>query len=407
MVQTERERIDILMQLAKLQEEQFLKADIAAQRLEQVLEIDPNHEDAYFALERAYRKLRQWLDLVNTYDRHVAATLDRKTKVEIYGAIAQVYAEEVEDNERAIDAYKNIVDLDENNVPALEALAKLYDKLGDATQSIDFMTRVAELTKDSRQRVESFYKIGKALDEKLGDRVAAQDRYELALDLDPSHLPSLGALRLIAIDNADYDKAARYIDQEQSYTAGSAPARAPARGAGKLRDEKLGDHESAVLSFEAAYEADPENEDAAFPLVYEYVRQESWEKAEPLLDLLTRKSGKRERGEQHELWNKLGLVTSKLNKDEKALKAYTAALQLDLTDQDDDPRPRRGELPSQGLGRGAHQLPEGSHRARRGRQRRARRTSTTSSAASNASRGRRSRRSTTSRRRSVSIRRTA
>jgi len=332
-VQTERERIDILMQLAKLQEEQFLKADIAAQRLEQVLEIDPNHEEAYFALERAYRKLRQWLDLVNTYDRHVAATLERKTKVEIYGAIAQVYAEEVEDNERAIDAYKNIVDLDENNVPALEALAKLYDKLGDATQSIDFMTRVAELTTDSRQRVESYYKIGKALDEKLGDRVAAQDRYEQALDLDPSHLPSLGALKLIAIDNADYDKAARYIDQEQSYTAGPRQRARLLVELGKLRDEKLGDHESAVLSFEAAYEADPENEEAAFPLASEYVRQENWEKGEPLLDLLTRKSGKRERGEQHELWNQLGLVTSKLNKDEKALKAYTAALQLDLTDQ--------------------------------------------------------------------------
>jgi tetratricopeptide (TPR) repeat protein len=332
-VQTERERIDILMQLAKLQEEQFLKADLAAQRLEQVLEIDPNHEEAYFALERAYRKLRQWLDLVNTYDRHVAATLERKTKVEIYGAIAQVYAEEVEDNEKAIDAYKNIVDLDENNVPALEALAKLYDKLGDATQSIDFMTRVADLTTDSRQRVESFYKIGKALDEKLGDRVAAQDRYEMALDLDPSHLLSLGALKLIAIDNADYDKAARYIDQEQSYTAGPRQRARLLVELGKLRDEKLGDHESAVLSFEAAYEADPENEEAALPLANEYVVKEVWEKAEPLLELLTRKAGKRERGEQHDLWNQLGLVASKLGKDDKALKAYTAALQLDLTDQ--------------------------------------------------------------------------
>jgi golgin subfamily B member 1 len=86
------------------------------------------NEEAYFKLERNYRKLRQWLDLINTYDRHIAATLERKTKVELYGAIAQVYADEVEDAERAIDAYKNIVDLDEQNVPALEALAKLYEK---------------------------------------------------------------------------------------------------------------------------------------------------------------------------------------------------------------------------------------------------------------------------------------
>ena len=69
------------------------------------------------------------------------------------------------------------------------------------------------------------------------------------------------------------------------------------------------------------------------PLVDEYIAQREWAKAEPLLDLLVRKSGKRERGEQHALQNKLGQVCAALNKDDKALKAYTAAHQLDLTDQ--------------------------------------------------------------------------
>ncbi len=332
-VTTERERIEVLMQLANIQEEHFLKADIAANRLEQVLEIDANHEDAYFALERNYRKLRQWLDLINTYDRHIAATLERKTKVELYGAIAQVYSDEIEDAERAIDAYRNIVDLDDSNIAALEALAKLYDKQGDAAQSIEYMGRVAELTQDSKQRVEAFYRIGKAMDEKLGDRVGAQDRFEMALDLDPSHLPTLGALRQIAIDNADYDKAARYLDQEQSYTAAPRQRAKLLVELGKLRDEMLGDHESAVLAYEASHEADPENEDSAMPLVNEYIVREEWQKAEPLLDLLVRKSGKRERGEQHDLQNKLGQVCAALGKDDKSFKAYSAAHQLDLTDQ--------------------------------------------------------------------------
>ncbi len=332
-VSTERERIDVLMQLASIQEEHFLKADIAANRLEQVLEIDPNHEEAYFALERNYRKLRQWLDLINTYDRHIAATLERKTKVELYGAIAQVYSDEIEDAEKSIDAYRNIVDLEEANIPALEALAKLYDKQGDAAQSIEYMGRVAELTQDTKQRVESFYRIGKAMDEKLGDRVGAQDRYEMALDLDPSHLPTLGALRQISMDNADYDKAARYIDQEQSYTGAPRQRAKLLVELGKLREEMLGDHDSAILAFEASHEADPENEDSAMPLADEYITREAWDKAEPLLDLLVRKAGKRERGEQHDLQNKLGKVTAALGKDDKSFKAYSAAHQLDLTDQ--------------------------------------------------------------------------
>ncbi len=332
-VVTEREKTEILMHLATLQEEHFLKADLAASRLEQVLEIDPNNEDAYFKLERNYRKLRQWLDLIGAYERHISATADRKTKVELYGAIALVFADEVEDADRAIDAYKNIVDIDEQNVPALEALAKLYEKLGDASQSIEYMTRVAELTQDPKQRVESFYRIGKALDDKLEDRVAAQERYEMALDLDSSHLPTLAALRQIAVDTADYDKAARYLDQEQSYTQAPRQRARLLVELGKLREEMLGDHDSAVLAWEAAYEADPENEESALPLVDEYIARAEWARAEPLLDMLVRKSGKRERGDQHTLQNKLGQVCAELGKDDKALKAYTAAHQLDLTDQ--------------------------------------------------------------------------
>ena len=332
-VTTERERIDALMQLATLHEEHFLKADLAARRLEQVIEIDPNNEDAYFKLERSYRKLRQWLELVNAYERHISATLDRKTKIELFGAIAQVYADEVDDAERAIDAYKNIVDLDDENVAALDALSKLYDKLGDGGQSIAFMTRVADLTQDPKQRVDAFYRIGKALDERLGDRVAAQERYEMALDLDSAHLPTLAALRQIAIDSTDYDKAARYLDEEQTHTQSARQRARLLVELGKLRQEMLGDHEGAIAAWESAYGVDPENEDAASPLVDHYIEQEQWQKAEPLLDMLVRKASKRDRGEQHVLQNKLGQVCAAVGKDDKALKAYSAALQLDLTDQ--------------------------------------------------------------------------
>ncbi len=332
-VATERERIEVLMHLARLQEEQFLKADLAAQRLEQVVEIDPNHEEAYFALERNYRKMRQWHELINAYERHISAASEKKTKVELYGYIAQVYSDEIGDAEKAIEAWRNLIDLDEQNIPALEALSKLYEKQGDAPSAIDYMTRVADLTTDSKQRVESFFRIGKALDEKLGDRVAAQDRYEMALDIDPSHIPTMAALRAIALDNADYDKAAKLLDQEQSYTQAPRQRARLLVELGRLRQDQLGEQDAAVLAWEAAYEADPENEDGALPLSNYYVEQQEWAKAEPLLDMLVRKSGKRERTEQHDLQRRLGQVTAALGKDDKALKAYTAAHQLDLTDQ--------------------------------------------------------------------------
>jgi golgin subfamily B member 1 len=333
-VTTERERIDVLLKIARIQEEQFLKPDLAAVRLEQIVDIDPNHEGALDALERCYRRLRQWESLVSTYDRHINATHDRQKKIELWGHTAKVYADEVQDFGRAIDAYLNITDLDDTNIPALDALAKLYEKQDDAAKAIEYMTRVADLTADGKQRVDMYYRIGKQLDEKLGDRVSAQERFEMALDLDPSHLPTLGALRVIAVDAADWDRAARYVDQEQMNT--EAP-RAKAKllvELGKLREEMLGEHDLAVQAYELALSNDADNEDAALPLVTEYVTTEQWPRAEPLAEMLAKKAGKRDRAEQHRLQNVLGKVLAALGKNEGALKAYQTALQLDLTDQE-------------------------------------------------------------------------
>src|SRR6185295_9470862 len=198
--------------------------------------------------------------------------------------------------DKAIDAHQNIVDLDEANIPALEALSKLYEKQGDAARAIDAMSRVADLTTDGNQRVEMYFRIGKALDEKLGDRGQAQERFEMALDLDPAHLPTLSALRTIAIDEQDWDRAARYLDQEQSNTQ-SPRARAKLLvELGKLRDEMLNEHDLAVQAYELAIQCDGDSEEAALPLVEEYIRTEKWMQAEPLADLLVRKSKNRERG---------------------------------------------------------------------------------------------------------------
>ena len=216
-LETERERV-ASSELASVQEEQFLKIDVAAQRLESALEIDAAEERAYIALERCYRRLKQWLDLVNTTNAMLLKSSRPEPKSNCTRQIAQVFSDEVGDVERSIDAYRNIVDLDGGHVAAWEALAKLYEKQGDAHQSIDAMSRVAELTSDGTQRVEMYYRIGKALEEQLGDRFRAQERFEMALDLDPAHLLTLAALRAIALDESDWDRAARYLNEEQLNT---------------------------------------------------------------------------------------------------------------------------------------------------------------------------------------------
>jgi tetratricopeptide (TPR) repeat protein len=103
---------------------------------------------------------------------------------------------------------------------------------------------------------------------------------------------------------------------------------------GKLRDEMLGEHELAVQSYELAMQCDGDCEEAALPLVHEYIRTEKWQQAEPLAEMLVKKVKGRERNEQHLLHKLLGKVHAALGNYEKALKAYQTANQLDVTDQE-------------------------------------------------------------------------
>ncbi len=333
-VQTERERVDVLLQLADVLENHFIKPDLAAQRLEQALEIDPHNDAAYRAVERCYAKLRRFHDLVAAYDRHINAANDDQTRIEMYGAMGKVYADELDDVEKGVEAFRNIIDIDPNWVPALEALSRLYEKQGETAQALDAMGKVADLTLDTVQKVDMLYRIGRATDEKLGDRVTAQEKFRAALDLDPTHLPSLGCLRQIALDTADWYEATQLLEQEQANTPAPRQRAKLLVELGKLREEMLAEHELAVAAFEQAYENDPENEDAALPLADEYVNKESFERAEPLLELLTRKAQKREKSEQHRLYGMFGKTLSRLGKNDKALRAYQQSFQADPTDME-------------------------------------------------------------------------
>jgi len=333
-VDTERDRVVTLLRLADVQENQFLKADIAAQRLEQALAIDHTQEGAYVSLARCYRRLKQWNDLVDVYRRHLDETLDRGTKVELYAAIGAVYRDELSDVDQAIDSFQAVVDADETNIPALEALSKLYEKQGDAARSIEMMTRVAELTVDGGQKVDMYYRIGRAMEEKLSDRYGAREKFELALDLEPRHLPSLGALRTIAVDEADWDGACQYLDQEQQNTEAPRQRARLLVELAKIKDEMLSEHEAAISAYEQAIGLDGDCEEAALPLVHEYSSQGRFADAAPLAEMLTRKSKNLEKTEQQTLHKLLGSVMAKLGEHEKALKAYQTAHQLDLTDQE-------------------------------------------------------------------------
>ena len=331
-VATERERIEILIRLAQMWEQEFRKPDNAAKRLEQVLDIDPLHVQALCQLEQLYRTMQRWDDLVRTYDRHAGATSDDEDRVRIFRELAQVYASHKDDVEQAIDSYLNALNLNEQDVFSLQALTKLYERKGDYSAALDVMGQLVAVVDDPADQVTLKHRMGRILDQELGDRVSALEQFQAAIDLDPAHLPSLEAMRRIHVDSGDWVAAARTLGLEIEHTDNERIRAARLVELGRIRAERLDDEAGAVQAFEAASTADPNNEEALMPLVDSYVTNDRYEEAFPLLQILVQRSDKRDREDQHRLASMLGETATKLGHADQAVVAYERAYDLDNDD---------------------------------------------------------------------------
>ncbi len=331
-VSTERERIEILLRLAQMWEQEFRKPENAAERLEQVLDIDPLHDDALCQLEQLYRTTQRWDDLVRTFDRHANATSDNEERARIFRELGQLYAAKKDDVEQAIDSYLNALNLNEQDIFSLQALTKLYERKGDHSAALDMMGQLAVVLDDPADQVALKHRMGRILDQELGDRVAALEQFQAAIDLDPAHLPSLEAMRGIHVDSGDWVAAARTLGLEIEHTENDRIRGARLVELGRVRADRLDDEAGAVQAFQAASAADPGNEDAMLPLVDSYAANGRYEDAFPLLQTLVQRSDKRERDEQHRLASMLGETATRLGQADEAVAAYERAYEIDNDD---------------------------------------------------------------------------
>ncbi len=331
-VSTERERIEILLRLAQMWEQEFRKPENAAERLEQVLDIDPLHDDALCQLEQLYRTTQRWDDLVRTFDRHANATSDNEERARIFRELGQLYAAKKDDVEQAIDSYLNALNLNEQDIFSLQALTKLYEGKGDHSAALDMMGQLAVVLDDPADQVALKHRMGRILDQELGDRVSALEQFQAAIDLDPAHLPSLEAMRGIHVDSGDWVAAARTLGLEIEHTENDRIRGARLVELGRVRADRLDDEAGAVQAFQAASAADPGNEDAMLPLVDSYAANGRDEDAFPLLQTLVQRSDKRERDEQHRLASMLGETATRLGQADEAVAAYERAYEIDNDD---------------------------------------------------------------------------
>lgn len=325
------EQVDLLERLAALQARHLRDPRGAVDSLSRALDLDPTRQDVLVALEALLRHERDWDGLIETYERHLSVLEEPAARAEIHKAMARLFTDERRDDDRAVDAWLDAMAIDDRDLDTLEALTAAFLRRGDHERALDVMEQRAGLLSDPTLRRDLTFEMARIEDGELGDRVAALERYEAVLAMDPGHLPSLRAIRQIHMDGGDYAAAAEALEREAAFETDERITATRLVELAALCRDALEDHGRAAMLLEVAVAADERNLGAGLELARVYLGADRPTDALSLLERLVELPEARRKERRHELAPLLTQAASAIEEPAAAAEWLRRAYTLDAT----------------------------------------------------------------------------
>jgi tetratricopeptide (TPR) repeat protein len=274
---TPTERIPLLHRLAVLHERRG-EYPQAADRLEKLLKLDKSDGKAQEAIARIYEKLERWADAALAYER-VLQRVDAPSGpegAEGWKRFARIVDGKLNDAQRGLRAWKEVLERRPTDRDALEALARLARARGDHALLDEVLARRqqhaegAEAAAIAVERAE--------LAEPRDPKAAIQMLRVLLEELDPRNLAAHAHLRRLMAQNGRVEDSLRIAERELFLTEDDATKLDIALDIARTWRDTLRDPRRALQAFERVIDMDPTHPEALESLAALYAETGDWEK---------------------------------------------------------------------------------------------------------------------------------
>ena len=136
---------------AQLLEEPLGRDAEAIEAWRSVLAARPDDPDAFHALERLFSGAARSAELVEILERHLEVTADAEERKAMAKRVAVLYEDALREREQAVRAWEKVLEIDPNEIEALESLAQLHLAGGSFRELADVYARKLELTPPDRK----------------------------------------------------------------------------------------------------------------------------------------------------------------------------------------------------------------------------------------------------------------
>jgi tetratricopeptide (TPR) repeat protein len=323
------QRAEFLFKQAKVYESAMDDIDRAVDCLNTVLGENPASLPAIEDLERLYNENDRPADLVEVYERHVAALDDNDQKAAVLASMGRTWSEDLGDVYRAAETYQRILQINPSHLIALERLGLLYEEIGDAPNAIEMYERLSEASPVQSIQAEKLFRAGELHEGERGDLETATTRYMRVLEIDATFVPAMQAMQRVYMASERWVDAIEMIERQFDFNRDLASRAMLLVSIGAINEDHLANQPAAQRRYEEALELDPSNFYAAEPLSRMFYGAGEWERARSTLELLVN-SGEFEKDDatMSELCTRLGRVNEELASDDEAQRWYEKARQL-------------------------------------------------------------------------------
>lgn len=320
-------RKEILREIARVYDEQMGSPEDAENALVRALELDPDQETLSI-LVALQRRQQNHAAVASTLMRmrDIAPTPEERSRLQV--EVAQLYERDLNDDEAAIEGYRQALEFDPANTAALDALEKLYTKLDRPAELLAVYERQLELTSDYRQRVKILFASAAIWEERYQNLVNADACIEAALQVDPQNLQAIKALERLRKAQGRWDELIGVVDRHIQLLTSPEEKAELCVEMGDIFHQQLKAVDRAVTTYHQALELDPKCRSAMHALGTLYERSGNWPFALDMLEREAQVLGST--GEAVELWYRMGKINEDMLIDAgSAKRCYLEALRID------------------------------------------------------------------------------
>ncbi len=257
-----REQVRIDERLGTVLYRKLGRPEEAVAPLRSALERDARHRGALETLRDVLAELGRREDLVVVLRRLIPLQDDAAGVKSIRLNLAEVLAE-MQRREEALDAARRALEIEPHSIPELDRVRQVFVTLrafGDAVRALELKAEVYQRLEERDQVVATLFEMADLWTGPGGKPESAAPVLERLLDVDPANRTAYERLLALYAVVSDWRAHAQLVDRYLPNLVTEEEKTRALRDLGKVREQKLGQKDSAFLALCRALQLDPSDD---------------------------------------------------------------------------------------------------------------------------------------------------